>query len=128
MAVAYLKQPRVYNPSLQISNIYARSAFRPYAGLFQGSRSTATDLLDQQIIRAISSPFSINDQNVINAIRRQHGIVDDGSYQMSRQIGGVVGAIAGVGISAWLYKGAVTSALTMNPVGMGVALGLVGLG
>ena len=128
MAVAYLKQPRVYNPSLQTSNIYARSAFRPYAGLFQGSRSTATDLLDQQIIRSVSSPFSINDQNVINAIRRQHGIVDNGSYQMSRQIGGTVGAIAGVGISALLFKGAAASALTMNPIGMGVALGLVTLG
>ncbi|NCC88437.1 MAG: hypothetical protein EOM05_11355, partial [Clostridia bacterium] len=148
MAVARVDNPWVRNLTLAPSRVYAVSPYRPYAGVFNNTVNVSTEQYQDNFIRALS-PFSINDKNVINAIRKEYNIIDNGNYRIASDIGFGVGAIAGVGISAALYKNAflalgskiayssafsvgasmtavgtkvgAASALTVNPVGLIVA-------
>lgn len=148
MAVARVDNPWVRNLTLAPSRVYAVSPYRPYAGVFNNTVNVSTEQYQDNFIRALS-PFSINDKNVIDAIRKEYNIIDNGNYRMASNIGFGVGAVAGIGISAALYKSAfvalgskmayssafslgasmtavgtkvgAASALTVNPVGLIVA-------
>ncbi|NCU41383.1 MAG: hypothetical protein EOM19_01500 [Candidatus Moranbacteria bacterium] len=102
MAVARVDNPWVRNLTLAPSRVYASSPYRPYAGVFSSNVNVSTQQYEDAFIRALS-PFSINDQNVIDAIRRNYNISNNGSYDTAKMIGGIAGAGAGIGLSALLY-------------------------
>jgi hypothetical protein len=125
MAVARVDNPWVRNLTLAPSRVYATSPYRPYAGVFNNRVNVSTEQYQDNFIRALS-PFSINDKNVINAIRKEYNIVDNGNYRMSSNVGFGVGAVAGVVASGVLYGSTITTLanaaiyggmLSFNPVG-----------
>jgi hypothetical protein len=134
MSVARVANPWVRNLTIAPSSVYAASPYRPHVGVFNNPNNISNEQYQDAFIRALS-PFSINDKNVINSIRKQYGIKDYGDYQRSGDIGAALGVVGGIGISAALYAGTITSLYkvavggfaTMNPIGWGVGVVATGL-
>ena len=128
MSVALARRSWATNVQFDSSRIYSASPYRPYAGMFSRPDNVSTDQYTQTLARAIS-PFSVNDQNLINAIRAEKGITDTRAYDIGGKVGSTVGFVAGALVSKALYGKALTTAVasigTANPVGLAISGGLL---
>ena len=132
MALGKVRVPRTGMVQLQPSRLYAASPFRPYSGMFPGEENLQSRMLQEQMAKAIVSPFQINDPNVIRAIRGVHGITDTRNYEVGRQVGGALGAVAGTALATYSYvpaiigliKGTYVTAAGTSVTGIGVPIGV----
>lgn len=121
MAIISMTSPYIKRNTIKPSTYYATSPIRPYIGMAPIQRSNLYNLQQNVLARAIVSPYSLNDQKVINQIRNEYYVNSGPWYKAAQTIGGIVGGVAG---TAW----AVTRAANMATIAMGGTLSTVAKG
>ena len=102
---------RVVSPQLQVARYYARPVLPVF---YQGLNGfgQANFLSNQQLERTLRqwalSPFSVNSQEYMRAIREEYGYEDNGLYNALGTVGGVVGAGMGAILSSGVAKNLLT--------------------
>ena len=94
------------NFRLYPANYYARPALAPMAvgTNFGYAQRNLVEQYKYTVQQMAVSPFSVNDQNYMERIREEYGINDRKTYDLYGNIGGFLGAGAGVFLSSGLVN------------------------